>query len=65
MLCLVRYLVLCLLSYVDAVGSNATTKHATQKDVELAMRKFFTGARDRGSDGRKRTKAATVSLDNE
>ena len=43
----------------DAAGSNATTRTASQKDVEIAMRKFFTDARDRGIDGRKRSKATT------
>lgn len=49
--------------FTDAAGNNPTTKSCTQKDVELAMRKYFTGARDRGADGRKRSKTATVSVD--
>ena len=43
--------------FKDAVGNNATTKSCTKKDVEVAMRRYFSGARDRGSDGRKRSKA--------
>jgi len=49
----------------DAAGSNATTRTASQKDVEIAMRKFFTGARDRGIDGRKRSKTAPTDQDND
>lgn len=49
--------------FTDAAGNNPTTKSCTQKDVELAMRKYFTGARDRGLDGRKRSQTATVSVD--
>ena len=49
----------------DAAGSNVTTRTASQKDVEIAMRKFFTGAngRDRGIDGRKRSKATPPPTD--
>lgn len=43
----------------EAANSNPVTK-GSQKDVEIVMRKYFTGARDRGADGRKRKLIAPV-----
>ena len=51
--------------FADAAGVNATTSSSTKKDVEICMRKFFTGARDRGSDGRKRAKPGLVESTND
>ena len=39
---------------------NAATSHATQTDLEVELRKWFTNARDRGSGSRKKKTALTI-----
>lgn len=44
--------------YVDAMKINVPTAAASQKDLEVELRKWFTHARDRGDDNRKRQRSA-------
>jgi replicative DNA helicase len=43
-----------LILYVDAMKINVPTAAASQKDLEVELRTWFTNARDRGDDSRKR-----------
>ncbi len=36
--------------YLGALKSNAITQNVNRKDVEMALGKWFTGARDRGGE---------------
>ena len=44
-----------------AVKQNAPTAASSAKDVEVALRKWFSNARDRGLGSRKKNPVVTIS----